>query len=173
MSPEQVRGDKLDSRTDLFSFGLVLYEMATGQRAFTGNTTLIKDAILNHKAVPVHDLNSTIPAKLEAIIDKAMEKDRECRYQCSAEMREDLKRNPVPKWKVLIGGMLVCLVAAVLLWRTRSSDSITETSPTTIAVLPFRNTGSDEQLDFLRLALSDEITTASAPRLRCQYVRLL
>ena len=66
MSPEQVRGEKLDARTDLFSFGLVLYEMATGQRAFTGDTAaILKDAILNHDAVPVRELNSTLPPKLE------------------------------------------------------------------------------------------------------------
>ena len=64
MSPEQVRGEKLDARTDLFSFGLILYEMATGQRAFTGDTAaILKDAILNHTPVPVHELNSTLAAE--------------------------------------------------------------------------------------------------------------
>ena len=78
MSPEQVRGEKLDARTDLFSFGLVLYEMATGQRAFTGETAaVLKDAILNDMPTPVKDLNSTLPLKLEKIIGKAIEKQRE------------------------------------------------------------------------------------------------
>ena len=77
MSPEQVRGEKLDARTDLFSFGLILYEMATGQRAFSGDTAaILKDAILNHIPTPVHDLNSTLPPKLEQTINKALEKDR-------------------------------------------------------------------------------------------------
>ena len=159
MSPEQVRGEKLDSRTDLFSFGLVLYEMATGQRAFVGKTSPIKDAILNSKGVPVRDLNSTIPAKLEAIIFKAIEKDRERRYQSAAEMKADLTRKQVPKWKLFIGGMLVCFVVGAILRTTGSRHSIIETGPTTMAVLPFQNTGSDKQLDFLRLALSDEIAT--------------
>jgi eukaryotic-like serine/threonine-protein kinase len=92
MSPEQVRGDHLDTRTDLFSFGLVLYEMATGQRAFRGDSAaVLKDAILNHTPVPLHDFNSTLPAKLEQITAKALEKDLERRYQTAAEIRADLK----------------------------------------------------------------------------------
>ena len=85
MSPEQVRSEKLDARTDLFSFGLILYEMATGQRAFSGDTAaILKDAILNHTPAPVHELNSTLPLKLEQTINKALEKDREKRYQSAA-----------------------------------------------------------------------------------------
>ncbi len=76
MSPEQLRGEKLDARTDIFSFGLVLYEMATGQRAFIGETAaIVRDAILNNPPAPVRELNSTIPAELAATIDKCLEKE--------------------------------------------------------------------------------------------------
>ena len=92
MSPEQVRGEKLDARTDLFSFGLVLYEMATGQRAFSGDTAaILKDAILNQQPIPVRELNSALPAKLVSTIDKALEKDREQRYQTASDMQADLE----------------------------------------------------------------------------------
>ena len=75
MSPEQVRGEKLDARSDLFSFGLVLYEMATGRQAFDGPTVAeVHDAILHTKPIDVHELSPKIPAKLEAIIHKALEK---------------------------------------------------------------------------------------------------
>jgi serine/threonine protein kinase len=93
MSPEQVRKEKLDARTDLFSFGLVLYEMAAGRRAFTGETaTVVHDAILNQTPAPANDRNSAIPRGLNAVIAKALEKDRWRRYQSAAEMREDIER---------------------------------------------------------------------------------
>jgi eukaryotic-like serine/threonine-protein kinase len=92
MSPEQIRGEKLDARTDIFSFGLVLYEMATGHRAFGGETqAVLHEAILTANPVPAHDLNSTLPPKLCEMIGKALEKDRERRYQTAADLRTDLQ----------------------------------------------------------------------------------
>jgi serine/threonine protein kinase len=93
MSPEQVRGEPLDARTDLFSLGVVLYEMATGRQAFSGATTgVVFEAILNREPSPIVEVNPSAPAELVRIVGKAMEKDRELRYQSAAEIRSDLRR---------------------------------------------------------------------------------
>jgi eukaryotic-like serine/threonine-protein kinase len=102
MSPEQLRGEKLDARTDLFSFGLVLYEVATGRRAFAGGTAQeLHDAVLKQTAVPARELNPEVPRELEKIVNRALEKDRELRYQSAAEMQVDLMRL---KGRAAVGG---------------------------------------------------------------------
>jgi eukaryotic-like serine/threonine-protein kinase len=93
MSPEQARGEELDARTDLFSFGAVLYEMAAGRMAFLGNSAaVIHDGILNRTPVPASQVNQGIPPKLDEIVGKALEKDRKLRYQSAADIRTDLQR---------------------------------------------------------------------------------
>jgi serine/threonine protein kinase len=92
MSPEQARGEELDARSDLFSFGAVLYEMTTGRMAFPGNTAAVMhDAILNRAPIPMTRLKPEVPPKLEEVISKALEKDRKLRYQNAADIQTDLQ----------------------------------------------------------------------------------
>ena len=137
MSPEQVRGEKLDARTDLFSFGLVIYEMATGQRAFPGDTApILHHAILNETPAPVRDLNPRVPGKLEAVIERAIDKDRSARFQDAKQISvelESLQRQLAPKhlpraWAVGLGVAMVLVVGFLLFLLNRP--------PKTIAVAP-------------------------------------
>jgi len=123
MSPEQVRGEKLDARTDLFSFGLVLYEMATGRRAFKGDTgPALQEAILKQLPTSARGVNPDVPARLETIINKALEKDRAARYQTASALQadlEDLQRQMAPKhlpraWAVGLGAAAAIALATIL-----------------------------------------------------------
>ncbi|MFZ0797299.1 MAG: protein kinase [Terriglobales bacterium] len=138
MSPEQVRGEKLDARTDLFSFGLVLYEMATGHRAFEGDTgPALHSAILTQTPVPARQLNPNIPAKLGLIISKAVEKNREARYQTASEMRSDLEalkqeielKRPARWREVAVGVVLVGMIASATLWFAERQSSSLQALP--------------------------------------------
>jgi eukaryotic-like serine/threonine-protein kinase len=125
MSPEQVRGEKLDARSDLFSFGLVLYEMATGRQPFNDDTApALHEAILKHSPIPARQLNPALPSKLEVIIHRALEKDRERRYQTASELGADLgilQQEMEPghraRWRAAASGIgVTLLIASAAFW---------------------------------------------------------
>ncbi len=139
MSPEQVRGEKLDARTDIFSFGLVLYQMVSGQRAFPGNTTqVVHDGILHNSPVSLREINPTLPTKLVAIVDKCLEKERERRHQTAAEVRAALAEAvaaPVSasSWRrrsIVVAGVAILVaacVAGIWWWRRPMAESAFKT----------------------------------------------
>jgi len=155
MSPEQVRKEKLDARTDLFSFGLVLYEMATGRRAFKGETTaVVHDAILNQPPTAVHDLNSAVPWGLDTVIARALEKDRSRRYQSAAEMRADLERvqremHPVRhRFRRWLSSAALLVVAAGGAWIYRDyRNRVTLSADDTIVIADVTNQTGDAVFD--------------------------
>ncbi len=158
MSPEQVRGEELDSRTDLFSFGAVMYELATGRRAFTGTTSWnIFDSILNNPVVSSLRLNPRLPAALERIINKALMKDRALRYQSAVDLRADLqrlKRDMESGRAFLAGGALR---------QQRVPKSVNS-----LAVLPFKNTSGDPDNEYLSDGITGSLINvlATLPKLR-------
>jgi len=215
MSPEQVKAKDLDARTDLFSFGAVLYEMATGRMPFDGSSSgEICSMILRDEPAPPSNVNPQTSAGLEAVIAKALEKNRNLRYQHASELRADLQRlkretdshsvsssatvpsqdsgsaaarpsaqvsasspgvsssaagtvsalaasTPNRRYGIIAGvAAAVILVSSFWFLRQHAQPAVVKASQKTVAVLPLQNLGGDKDVDYLRLALADEIATS-------------
>jgi eukaryotic-like serine/threonine-protein kinase len=173
MSPEQVRGKELDARTDLFSFGVVLYEMATGTLPFRGDTSgIIFESILNRAPTKLARLNPEVHPELERIIEKALEKDRDTRYQHASDLLADLKRlkrlsessqvamqeAPEAKrskaWIWITAGIAVVALVAAFAWYLRPGRAAQIDS---IAVLPFTNVSGDSSIDYLSDGMTESL----------------
>ena len=191
MSPEQAQSEDLDVRSDIFSFGVVLFEMATGKKPFTGtNVVMTLHAVINSKPASPRSINPAVPPELEAIIGKAMEKDRNQRYKNAAEMKADLvklkkvtdpmlrsglrqvsglsvatntfqKSSSMRTWIIAgLAALLLTAIAAMLVWFVKRRVPTVEAGIRTIAVLPLQNVSDDAESEFLRFALADEIANA-------------
>ena len=146
MSPEQARGDELDCRSDLFSFGAVLYEMATGRKAFTGNTpATVFEAILNKTPTFVVSLDPKLPDALEHIINRALEKDPKLRYESASDLRADLRRIKSDQDS-----------------GSKSASGAADVSIPSIAVLPFTNMSADPEQEYFCDGMSEELINALA-----------
>jgi eukaryotic-like serine/threonine-protein kinase len=178
MAPEQVRGDKVDSRADIYALGVVLYEMATGQRPFREElTTRLVDEILHKSPTQPVRLNPDIPAKLEQIIVKCLEKDPENRYQAAKEALVDLRRLLAPvvppraftsprrrQYAVGAIGLAVLLLAMLVAlhigrWRDRLLGQSTTPHMNSLAVLPLENLSRDSEQEYFADGMTDALIT--------------
>ncbi len=181
MSPEQARGEELDARSDLFSFGAVLYEMATGRQAFSGATpAIIFEAILDRAPASAMRLNPDVPPKLDEIITKALEKDREMRYQHADDLRADLERlkreadsarapslrvtmprTRALRWVLAATVLLLFVGAGVGIWHRKRPASVLAPAGamSSIAVLPFQNLSAEPENQYFSDGMTEEIIT--------------
>ena len=182
MSPEQVRGDYLDHRSDIFSLGLLLYEMATGRQAFSGGSGgMIIEAVLTRAPVSAQSINPQIPSGLEDIINKALHKDREQRYQHATEIRSDLEgleRSIDAGWKAAPARAESSATGTSIRSKTRERRAGSSTARTgrkrvskvidSLAVLPFENTSRDAEHEYLSDGIASSLINilATVPKLR-------
>lgn len=187
MSPEQARGERLDARTDLFSLGVVLYEMATGKQAFGGSSIPVMfSAILEKDPTPLHLLNPEVATQLGPIVNKAIEKDPSMRYQSAADLRSDLarlKRNLVSsrsrpaqsaerpsgsRKRVAAAALLASLaLAGTLVYRFSGGPAATIDS---VAVLPFTNLSNDRDAEYLSDGITDSLINSLSQLRRLRVV---